>query len=959
MIDAPSAASPCSFSCAISSSLDSLTSTCRHDGSLQYPTSPVPVLPLLPLFRLFSFLPLENVIQLGRLNREFFRVITELWCPDTLIWTYELRQKLRRQIFVNPHDISLPSHFTHIFNDNPRHDILRLLLFGAREPGSRTRLKNLIHYRSSKRLKLHHPYFYRQLPLAITPDSVLSGPVLNPEDIPLPHDLSLIDIFHLLLANYRSLENVDIHTFDTSPLPWNSTPSRVCPRDILPQCCYQTTSAAPTQSVCVWCPDCKPAQHEHSACWRAAGKLVINRFLKQAADDEDCARALQRGLNGGIGPVFRRLKSLRFKGWGVTNFMAVLRIFGCAVFPELETLELSGTVIMAPALTDTKDAEPRPQMSLESLSLNQCPLDPAEQEEKLMQVLSFHISPFARYANLVSVSRPPAMRGGGGHTPVSRGGQISPPRRINTAMTLDNQSLSHTPATRPAQGTEGPSRTTTTFDNSNDNNNDYRRYKEQAVKEYWMGHFNGQLWRAEGFPRLRSLSLRVGNFDDACRWITPMMANCFALCPELRTLELDHTVLHPMRPDNPILKLFSLCTQDSAYFPKLRFLLLRSVESPLQLADIQRQVSNFVRRPVIVKTRKLFLRVASEHAADEAALVRHWAELQRQRLHVWIHKNAHSLSEAELKELTSFSDEELSIFNSTTDGSAMLMLNFDSTQDAARFRAAAAAAAEAGGEGGEGEAAQQLLMQAQQATDEADVITSNTNISNLLCYGSQVAKIQLKQFTPTNPEHSELLRRIRLCDLQNEQMADYRQLFEACAPELAIYASNTSAYPESMSGYQGTTFSMRRASSLTLVSTNAGDDCFDETTFPPPSEPQVVPRQKPLRRVTIQFDLPQIWQHTPEQAKIAVTKEVSTLRELLKEHPDMRNVEEARVMSCTRLTYGGSNWPWWEELICGKVHRRLRQVGSGGWVRESSEILNEEELRVFRCDHVAPRTSQV
>eukprot|EP01055_Gregarina_sp_Pseudo9_P004518 Gregarina_sp_Pseudo_9__4517@NODE_468_length_2774_cov_23_385375_g444_i0_p1_GENE_NODE_468_length_2774_cov_23_385375_g444_i0NODE_468_length_2774_cov_23_385375_g444_i0_p1_ORF_typecomplete_len864_score117_86_NODE_468_length_2774_cov_23_385375_g444_i0732664 len=845
----------------------------------------IPTLPLLPLFRLFSFLPLEKVVQLGRLNKELFDIITRSWCPETIVWTYDLRQKLRRQIFVNPHDISLPSHFTHIFNGNPRRDILRNVLFGPRSSGGCPRLRNLVHHRSSKSLKLHHPYFYRQLPLAITPNSVLSGPVLNPEDIPLPHDLSLLDIFHLLLSNYQSLESVDIHSFDTSPLPWNSTPSRVCPRDILPKCCYQSASPSGAQSVCVWCPDCKPAQHEHNECWRAAGELVIERLLKQG--DAATSATLERGLSGGVGPVFEELRTLRFKGWGVTNFMAVLRLFGCAAFPKLETLELSGTVIMAPALTDTKDAEPRPHLNLESLALNQCPLERSEQAEKLMQILSFHISPFARYANLIT------------------------PRAARSAV-----------STAESSGSRNSARLMYT--------SDCRRYKDQAVKEYWMGHFNGQLWRAQGFPKLRMLSLRVGNFDDACRWITPMMTNCFARCPELRALELDHTVLHPMRPDNPILKLFSLCQQDSSFFPKLRFLLLRSVESPLQLAQIQRQVSEFVRRPIIVKTRKLFLRLASERAVEEAALVRHWAELQRQRLQAWINKHSHFISDAELKELTSLTTEELSIFNSNNDGSAMLMLNFDATQDPGRYRPA-------------------------EEMPPPQPPTGNSQPMSFLCYGAQVAKLQLKQFTPTNPEHSILLSRVRLCDLVNEQLEDLRPLFEECAPELVV--NNAKGTRDVDFGLrQG----IRRASSLTMASTNAGDEMSTEESFFPLNPlPELIPRKTPLRRVTIQFDLPQIWQHTPEQAKVAVTTEVATLRNLIQSHPDLRDVDEARVMSCTRLTYGGSNWPWWEELICGKVRRRVRQVGSGGWVRESSEILNEEELRVFKCSHVMTRPGLV
>eukprot|EP01053_Blabericola_migrator_P008504 Blabericola_migrator_1__8503@NODE_443_length_8422_cov_363_622023_g348_i0_p1_GENE_NODE_443_length_8422_cov_363_622023_g348_i0NODE_443_length_8422_cov_363_622023_g348_i0_p1_ORF_typecomplete_len954_score113_64_NODE_443_length_8422_cov_363_622023_g348_i029545815 len=896
-------------------------------------------IPLLPLFRILAYLKLEAAVQLGRLNKEFYFIISQLWCPETLELTYDLRQKLRRQIFLNKHDISLPSHFTHLFSLNPRHDILRQILFKRRRrtdgelqltSDKPHRLLSLIHHRSSKTLKLHHPYFYRQLPLAITPDAKLSDPVLNPEDIPLPHDLSLLDIFQLLIQNHKSLKRVIIDTFDTSPLPWNSTPSRVCPRDILTKCCYQTLGLNEQEpvspgSVCVWCPDCKPAQHEHSLCWRAAGAYVINTFLKPNGESpdptvNDTALALERGLSGGIGPVFSELETLRFCGWGVTNFMAIMRIFGISFFPKLETLELSGTVIMAPALTDTKDAEPRPSMHLESLPIGLCPLEREELEERLMQIMSFHISPFARYANLI----PPRANAFGvkhylPHVPeMPRSPAVAFPRLFEN----DDLALG-TPATNRSQL---PIRTSPLAHSGAAQiyTYDCRRYKEQAVKEYWMGNFNGHLWRPEGFPKLRRLTLKVGNFDDACRWITPMMANCFARCTELRELELDHTVLYPLRQDNPIIKLFTLCASQweqsaSTYFPNLRFLMLRSVESPFQLAELQRQVSIVVKRPIVVKTRKLFIRVASERAAEEAALIRHWPHLQRARLNAWLGKNEASLTPAVVQEMKSFSDAQLSMFNSVEEGSAMLMLNFDSHDVMRNVRAVAA------GELG------------QEVADAQSLVPPLPG--DMLCYGSHVAKVQLKQFTPTNVIHRDILNKIRFCDTTGEQIEDMKTLFEFCAPEL----TSNMAYPIDPS----------RLETVASGADYCDASCASSQTI------NLIPRSKPIRRVTIQFDLPQIWQHTPEQAKVAVTQEVSMLRQLLQSHPDLKDVSEARVMSCTRLTYGGSNWPWWEELICGRVRKRVRQVGSGSWVRESREILNEDELRVFKCSHVITRNCDV
>lgn len=355
--------------------------------------------------RILDFLDLQSRFNLAKTSKLCSSFALQSF--HSLALDYRIRQKLRAQTFFDPKTLSLPSHFTHILLSNS--SLKDAILY---RPNS---LKNFRHLRSSKAYKLHHPYFYRQLPLVLSPNSSSSHkntlhPVLNAEDIPLPHDLSLIDIFYSLLLHARSLTHVSIETFDSSPLPWNSTPSRVCPRDILHSCRYDNCSATnsaqtidPNNSkiVCVWCPDCKPAQHEHTLCWRAAGGLIRDRLLSYCDEitKESIASHLRCEQNTTFNHVrpttFTQLESMHFRGWAVSNFISILRIFGCQSFPCLKTLSFSGTVIMAPSLTMAKDARPRPKLINDEKSL----LYPGSQEElneKLSQLMSFHLSPFAR-----------------------------------------------------------------------------------------------------------------------------------------------------------------------------------------------------------------------------------------------------------------------------------------------------------------------------------------------------------------------------------------------------------------------------------------------------------------------------------------------------------------------------------------------------------------------------------
>lgn len=349
-------------------------------------------IPLHVLLRLLAYFALEDGVKIASTCRFFRGTILQHWSPREVSLDYGKRQKIRRHLFRSSLSAALPSHFTHIFLTHTAKQMLGVALF---RPGG---LTSFVHHRSDKTMKLHHPYFYRQLPLAINSDWPLPEPVLDPNDVPLPHDLSLCDIMYILLLNSKSLENINIQTYDAAPLPWNSSPSRICPREILGSCFLERPVSpgmmpSPTH-LTVWCPDCKPVQGNHDKCWTAAGNILTSKIVEYA--DHVLEEELKAGLAGREGPSFPQLKSLVFSGWSIVHFLAILRVFGCCKFPQLENFELRGTVIVATTLTSEKDAVPWPKLRNENCPLGTCPMSERELKQKLAQIICFQASPYAR-----------------------------------------------------------------------------------------------------------------------------------------------------------------------------------------------------------------------------------------------------------------------------------------------------------------------------------------------------------------------------------------------------------------------------------------------------------------------------------------------------------------------------------------------------------------------------------
>lgn len=329
-----------------------------------------------------------------------------------------------------------------------------------------------------------------------------------------------------------------------------------------------------------------------------------------------------------------------------------------------------------------------------------------------------------------------------------------------------------------------------------------------------------------------------------------MMENCFGECPELQTIEVDHTILRPFARDNVIFKMLRL--SELKMFPKLRTLKLRMIESTLEMIQIQESMSQMFGRPIILKTRKLYCRLAHRFAKTESALVAKWVQFQKKQISNWLALNP-NISHSERDSWLNLTDEDLSIWADTTDRSAMMVLSFDSLTDVSAH----------------------IESTDSESTLEARLAAKNARYGVDWDYGCQVQKVALKHFTPTNPVHRNLLEGIKFGNVGRR-----------------------------------------------------------------------------LKRLTVQLDMPHVWHLQEDEAKTLVAHEIDVLKEIILAHDYLKECSEIRVMSCTRLTYGGTNWSWWESLICGRLRRRQQPLEVEGWARESKEVITPEELRSYSCDHI-------
>lgn len=399
-----------------------------------------------------------------------------------------------------------------------------------------------------------------------------------------------------------------------------------------------------------------------------------------------------------------------------------------------------------------------------------------------------------------------------------------------------------------------------------------------------MAPFNGIFWTEKSFPELRSVSLRLGAFDDACRWIIPLIENVFSKCTKLHTIELEHSIPYGIRPEDALIRLFTLRKEDSSRFPALTTIKLKLVNSPILLLRVQDILRDmFGGRPLMLKTRKLYVKLNSADGIREAELIRNWASYQNNQLADFIDAQQSRDDLASSLERLCF-EECKSIFSSVTDGSAMLILNFDPHDPS--------------------------------SSSMAENNRFDPDSEEPFYFGNEVSKVLLKHFTPSLPSHQKLLNRILFC------------------------------HPPSVNTLLVGKDSPRH--DLETQSTTDTDFEYPEVR---------------LKRVVIQLELPQVWQIAEEEAKQLVTNEVETLRRLLRDHPHFQKACEIRVSSCTRLTYGGTNWAWWEKLICGDIDKDRANCTmtnvEGCWARESKEIISTEELRVYRCPHVWTGSSNI
>lgn len=1070
-----------------------------------------------------DFLELADVCSLSACNRSLDTFFRTEWRRSRVSIDFDQRQKIRQQLLGNnPNQSNHSTFFPHLTrlglprgNDGyvgvgENSNIPSLYLMKDLLSHKRFRIAKFLHQRSPKHFKLHHPYFYRQLPISLCQGWPLPPAIVSAETVPLPHDLSLLDLITLLIRHRETLETFDVATYDSSPLPWKSMTSRACPQDILAYCFYDTSAPMPSavpsptpstvpslapspnpspsgtlwrdtsrsrgadsvrlqptalqrdvllrtdQRSCsksspgltsglasdsnsglssesnfgsnsgsnsgpgpsatmpvseparsplsgrqgrgesaaeyqrVWCPDCAPQAVEHAACWQAAGADVRRRLLGSTGGK---AREAEKGGKwqnwherwlGGAQFDFPRLKTLKYHGWSVGNFLALLRALNCRRFAALEHLALGGTLVVAPSLTETKDALPRPTLrdlngTLPALEKEM--FGAGEFDERFMQLLSFQYSPFAR------------------------------------------------------------------------------RYPNKPLENFWMGLFNGSFWNGESFCQLKTVSLRFGNFDDCSRWLTPLFENCLARCPKLHTIELDHSILHPFRSDDPIINLFSMVVEarqrckDQAecqnqfqsqsqsqssrlpleLFPSLKVVKLRLMSSPFEVARLQNTLSQIFQRPIFVKVRKLHLRLFTPNASLEAQLVKDWHHYQKLRdksapplSRPSSRPSSRSVSPVDSKgsklrgaaQPTPGNAADRRVAGLVEDLNAYGIFNQQACTVCVRSRLGIGVDSQNIGRGQAGdvcvcetmcvcecececERSAQLIISFDRPNSN-DLARARTRLRSSsrsprspasprwpsdaegsLFYGPWVSKISLKHLTPSSADHQEFLRALRFSPMnEDECFAPFAPVPLFLQYLVPSHGSSLSRSHQSLNHTYGMALAhthlvpsgngvthtrthgpLARNPSLLPSTTaadldpdnddtddNGSDDAGVDVDVDPDADvdglgdrgnKQAMLRFPPkfvdsnfgfgsksgsdpsrLKRLTVQLDLPQVWQVSEETAKELVSFEVEQLRSLILSHPDLQRVREARLSSCTRLTYGGSNWSFWESLVSRRVYRR-------------------------------------
>ncbi|EZG55071.1 hypothetical protein GNI_118720 [Gregarina niphandrodes] len=849
---------------------------------------------------IFNYLELKDALRLALAHRRLTEIFLTLTAHVNADLSFSDRQAIRRQIFQNEENKAIPSHFTHI-SVTPTVGGLSHMFHKPR------RVAQFIHRRSAKEMKLYHPYFYRyllppmtlrsfsfsHLPLALHPRSVITPPVMEPQNIPMPHDLSLLDMLSILCVQHETLKKFVFSAYDSCPIPWNTTPSRVCPRDVIDECiharsemireCFghlhveedrkQTDEVShldPLNSevdpelsrryqIRVWCPECRCSRMNHDSCWMKGGRQIKDMLLTSLDSEEDREDFL-RGWEGAKGLNYPNLEHLEFSGWGLSNFLALVRILGIARFPKLKTLILNGTLIMSPSLTDPKNALPRPKLKNEGQKV------PSEPEKlmRFMQTMSFQYSPFARH------------------------------------------------------------------------------HSKKGNSDYWMSVFNGGLWTPDTFPQLRRAVIRVGNFDDAARWITPLFENCLAFAPNLEEIEFDHSIVQFSILEDPIMKFFSMVPgvirrispdeggtvvyhhnrqMGAVLFPKLQVVKIRFVDSPMTLVAVENAISNILQRPIRVKTRKAFVHLFSDDAQTAADIIREWPSMQKERLRTILNQSddlgirqqiINVLEEAERVE------QHNSMLGGIEFAKSCDWTGDDEGDDACDRPQYLASPLSPFSEDTEFRENGLLILSFDGARQQAVLPPLN---GDLLNFGTHASKLLLKHYRPSDTLQEKLLASITFQDSSNE----VQNLSTICT----VDDSGTLGPEEEVE---------REPNGKDL---DAG-----------PRKERLVVRDSCLRRLDIQLEFAIVWQVSESEAKLAVEEEVARLRKHLLGHPWLRSIRHVRVGSCTRLTYEGNNWDWWERLICGVYRPRQRRVGAEGWARESKAVIPEQALAKYQCHHM-------
>lgn len=632
---------------------------------------------------------------------------------------------------------------------------------------------------------------------------------------------------YILVLHHNSMKEIEFNGFDSSPLPWHSASSRLCPIDIHGICPFVAYANTQNQWQCSnpsWpstqpceppigistpdpasvhqkapagaeeecngrdcsCPVTEqatyqlPYRNDHSFCWQDAGRIVWTKLI-DLLDSPTSQQLEQSSFLGDSQLSLSSLKRLNLSGWAISNMMGLFRMLGIRNFPVLEEFSLNGCFLVSPSLTDHKNAEPRPM--LERAKSECCPMSQLEFFYTLMHILSFRFSPFAR------------------------------------------------------------------------------EYSSHDHELYWMSLFNGGFWTSDGFPRLKRLRIKVGNFDDANRWITPAIENCFSLCPNLEEIELDHMIMAPLRSDDALIKLFTMLqpsripgVKHVERFPALKVIKIKLIEYPSELLRLQSIISRMLGRPVAVQARKLFLRVSSSHFYQELELLRTWESVQHKIFATWLRSPSADFKATERQNVEHLANSNIGLF-SDPENSALITLTFDSNDE--------------------------------NQADNADPVPP-------IFIGTKFSKLHIRHFTPSNLKHQTLMASLRFFPAQK-------------SPTLPSNASSTSNICEmSRSWSEDLMFADRSLSACETTSSET-----EENDFSP----------EPLRRVTFHLDLPRLWQVPEDEAKNLVTKEVGTLRTLIKNHRELKRSAEIRLNSCTRITYGGSNWAWWQTLVCDATNK--------------------------------------